>query len=155
KAVYKRFQIDPKTISLVETHGTGTLLGDPIEIDALKQTFGPATGPSATCALGALKANIGHLLAASGVASVITVLLSMRPDVLAPHAQFRELNPHISLEDSPFYINREPLSWSRQPGKPRRVAVSAFGYSGTNAHIVIEDAPDRHSASTSSLGGTR
>lgn len=139
KEVYERFGIDPATITLVEAHGTGTLLGDPIEVEALTTAFRQFTQQQHFCALGSVKSNIGHLLTASGVAGVLKVLLSMQHRELPPTIQFNKLNQHISLTGSPFFINDRLQPWETQRGLPRRAAISAFGFSGTNAHIVIDE----------------
>ncbi|WP_258298149.1 PfaD family polyunsaturated fatty acid/polyketide biosynthesis protein, partial [Paenibacillus peoriae] len=137
--VYRRFQIDPATISLVEAHGTGTRLGDPIEVEALTAAFRSFTTGKNYCALGSVKSNIGHLLAASGVAGVIKTLLALKHLMLPPTLHFESLNEHIDLQDSPFYINTQLQPWRSEAGRSRRAAVSAFGFSGTNAHIVLEE----------------
>ena len=139
KEVYQRFNINPETISLVEAHGTGTKLGDPIEVEALVESFRYYTDKKNYCALGAVKSNIGHLLTASGISGVIKVLLALQYRMLPPTVHFETLNEHIFLDDSPFYINTELRPWEAAPGIPRRAAVSSFGFSGTNAHLVIEE----------------
>ncbi len=146
KEVYDRFEIHPETISLVEAHGTGTKLGDPIEVEALIKSFRGKTSQKQFCALGSVKSNIGHLLAASGVSGVIKVLLCLKHKKLVPSVNFKTLNPHISLNDSPFFINTKLQDWNSQT--PRRAAVSSFGFSGTNAHLVIEEAPSFLGGST-------
>ncbi len=146
KEVYERFGINPETISLVEAHGTGTILGDPIEVEALVGSFRSYTAKKNYCALGAVKSNIGHLLCAAGVAGVVKVLLALEHRMLPPTIHFEKLNEHISLDNSPFYINTKLQSWDVSAGNPRRASVSSFGFSGTNAHIVIEEyAPRRDS----------
>ncbi|MCP4396442.1 MAG: SDR family NAD(P)-dependent oxidoreductase, partial [bacterium] len=139
KDVYRRFGIDPETISLVEAHGTGTQLGDPIEVEALIASFGSYTEKTDYCALGSVKSNIGHLLTAAGAAGVMKVLLALRHQKLPPTIHFETLNPHLKIEKSPFYINTTLQSWETTGGMPRRAAVSSFGFSGTNAHLVIEE----------------
>jgi amino acid adenylation domain-containing protein len=130
--------ISPDTISFIETHGTGTKLGDPIEISALKKVFSRAVGMTSYCALGAVKANIGHLDAASGIAGLIKTVLVLKNKKLPPLANFQSYNRDLEIENSPFYINTELKDW--QPGKsPRRAAVSSFGIGGTNAHCIIEE----------------
>ncbi|OHX14649.1 hypothetical protein BI347_14880 [Chromobacterium sphagni] len=141
KQVYQRFAIDPATISLVEAHGTGTKLGDPIEVEALTESFRSHTDRRGYCAMGSVKSNIGHLLAAAGVSGVIKTLLAMRHRMLPPTIHFSALNPHLALDDSPFYVNTELSPWPAPAGRPRRAAVSSFGFSGTNAHLVLEEAP--------------
>lgn len=136
-AVYERYNIQPETIGLVEAHGTGTSLGDPIEFQALKESFTAYTNKKQYCCLGSVKANIGHTVMAAGVAGVIKVLLAMKHKVLPPSATFREANPMIRLEESPFKILTKAEAWEAQ-GR-RRAVVSSFGFSGTNAHIVLEE----------------
>jgi acyl transferase domain-containing protein/D-arabinose 1-dehydrogenase-like Zn-dependent alcohol dehydrogenase/acyl carrier protein len=139
KDVYERFNIDPGTISLVEAHGTGTKLGDPVEVEALTESFRAYTDKKNYCALGSVKSNIGHLLAASGISGAIKVLSALKHRVLPPLVHHKTLNEHIRLEDSPFYINNESKSWKVDSGMPRRACVSSFGFSGTNAHVVMEE----------------
>ncbi|SFR08023.1 MULTISPECIES: SDR family NAD(P)-dependent oxidoreductase [unclassified Paenibacillus] len=139
KDVYRRFNIHPETISMIEAHGTGTKLGDPIEVEGLTESFRSYTSKKGYCALGSLKSNMGHMMTAAGVASVMKVLLAMKHHQLPPTIHFESLNEHISLEDSPFYINTSLQSWEPEPGVPRRAGVSSFGFSGTNAHMVIEE----------------
>ncbi|MBY9087709.1 PfaD family polyunsaturated fatty acid/polyketide biosynthesis protein, partial [Paenibacillus sp. HN-1] len=139
KEVYQRFGINPESISMVEAHGTGTKLGDPIEVEALTESFRSFTDKNNYCALGSVKSNIGHLIKAAGIAGVIKVLLAMRHRKLPPTIHFNALNEHITLDNSPFYINTELKPWEVPEGMPRRASVSSFGFSGTNAHIVIEE----------------
>ncbi|MCB0195285.1 MAG: KR domain-containing protein, partial [Anaerolineae bacterium] len=135
--VYKQFGIDPATISYVEAHGTGTALGDPIEVGALTDAFRQYTAKNGYCAMGSVKTNIGHTLAAAGVAGVIKVLLALKYKKLPPSLHFEAPNAHIDFINSPFYVNTELKDWTVEAG-PRRAAVSSFGFSGTNAHLVIE-----------------
>ncbi|HEU5133665.1 MAG TPA: SDR family NAD(P)-dependent oxidoreductase [Steroidobacteraceae bacterium] len=137
--VYARHAIDSDTISYVETHGTGTKLGDPIELEALATVFGEKTSRRNFCALGSVKTNIGHTSGAAGVASVHKVLMSMRHRTLAPSLNIRTENSLFDFKRSPFYICREKQDWKVPEGSPRRAAVSSFGFSGTNAHLVLEE----------------
>jgi polyketide synthase PksM len=139
--VYDRFGIDPAQIQLVEAHGTGTHLGDPIEFRALTNAFRKYTDQQQYCAIGSIKTNIGHTTAAAGVAGVIKILAALKYQQLPPSIHFRNGNPNIRFEQSPFYVNTELKEWKVVPGVKRRAAVSAFGLSGTNAHMVIEEAP--------------
>lgn len=136
--VYDKYGIDPKTISYIEAHGTGTILGDPIEVVALTDAFKKFTSMENYCALGSVKANIGHAQLAAGVASVIKAVLMLQHKEIPPLVNFNELNGHINLENTPFYINTELKEWEAQEDK-RQVAVSGFGFSGTNAHVVLEE----------------
>jgi polyketide synthase PksN len=140
--------IDPGSISYIETHGTGTSLGDPAEINALKLAWSDSgqTDPGisfgvGTTGLGSLKSNIGHLEAASGVAGVIKILLSMAQRHLPPSLHCREVNPLVKLDDSPFYLVRDLREWDVP--SPRRAGVSSFGFGGSNAHIVLEEYVER------------
>ncbi|WP_141588881.1 non-ribosomal peptide synthetase/type I polyketide synthase [Myxococcus sp. AB056] len=127
-------------ISYVEAHGTGTSLGDPIEIAALTRAFRKTTERSGYCAIGSLKTNLGHLDAAAGVAGFIKVVLSLQHGELPPSLHFERANPEIDFERSPFFVNTALKSWPRENG-PRRAGVSSFGIGGTNAHVVLEEAP--------------
>jgi acyl transferase domain-containing protein len=127
-------------IGYVEMHGTGTPLGDPIEVDALKEVLGKPRTDGSKCVLGAVKTNIGHLESAAGVAGVIKVMLSFEHERIPKNLHFRNLNPRISLDGTPFTVPTETVPWKR--GDKRRVAgVSSFGFSGTNAHVILEEAP--------------
>ncbi|MCX5205625.1 SDR family NAD(P)-dependent oxidoreductase [Streptomyces sp. NBC_00237] len=127
----------PADISLIETHGTATRLGDPIEIAALTEVFGADPARSGPCHLGSVKANIGHLEPASGLAGLVKVLLCLRHREIPPLAGFETPGAHIDLAPGPFVIPTEPLPW-RSEG-PRRAGISAFGMGGTNAHVVVEE----------------
>ncbi len=137
--VYDRYAIDPAGIQLIEAHGTGTKLGDPIEVEALKQSFKKYTQNTDYCALGSVKSNIGHCLTAAGAAGVIKLLLALKHRQLPPTAQFENLNEHIRLEGSPFYVNSRLREWTVQGAQRRRAAISSFGFSGTNAHMVLAE----------------
>jgi len=134
---HKIANVDPATITYVETHGTGTNLGDPIEIAALKQAFGPQPDRH-FCAVGSVKSNIGHTDAAAGIASLIKTALCLKHGELVPTIHFKEPNPECGFEDSPFYVNTEFKPWNVKQGV-RRAGVSAFGIGGTNVHMVLEE----------------
>lgn len=134
--------VKPETITYIEAHGTGTALGDPIEVAALTQAFGAAERPQ-YCALGSLKSNIGHLDAAAGVAGLIKVVLQLQQRELVPSLHFEEPNPKIDFENSPFYVNSRLQAWHTPEGVPRRAGVSSFGIGGTNAHLIVEEAPQQ------------
>ncbi|MEV0636195.1 SDR family NAD(P)-dependent oxidoreductase [Streptomyces sp. NPDC050619] len=142
-SVYDAFGIDPAGIQLVEAHGTGTKLGDPIEYHALKRAFGRYTDRREFCALGSIKSNLGHTTTAAGVAGVIKILLALRHRRIPPSINFEVGNSHIDFTDSPFYVNTADRPWEAGTDGQRRAAVSSFGVSGTNAHMVIEEAPHR------------
>ncbi|MEU4000840.1 beta-ketoacyl synthase N-terminal-like domain-containing protein, partial [Streptomyces fungicidicus] len=141
RQVYDTFGIDPAGIQLVEAHGTGTRLGDPIEFQALTRAFRHYTDEREYCAIGSIKTNIGHAAPASGMAGLIKILLALRHRELPRSLHFDKGNPHIDFEGSPFYVNTVHRPWTVQPGRPRRAALSSFGFSGTNAHAVVEEAP--------------
>jgi amino acid adenylation domain-containing protein len=132
--------VPAQTVTYVETHGTGTTLGDPVEIAALADAFG--TERRGFCALGAVKAGIGHLDAAAGVAGLIKTVLALRHRELPPTPHFREPNPRIGIESTPFYVNAALQPWETGDGTPRRAGVSSFGMGGTNAHVVLQEAPE-------------
>jgi phthiocerol/phenolphthiocerol synthesis type-I polyketide synthase E len=132
--------VDAASIGYVEAHGTGTPIGDPIEVSALTQVYRAATAARRSCALGSLKTAIGHLDAAAGAAGLIKAALAVRHGVVPPSPYFSGPNPEARLEASPFFVNRELIPWPSGAG-PRRAAVSSFGIGGTNAHVVLEEAP--------------
>ncbi|KAG9589893.1 hypothetical protein KCV01_g12059, partial [Aureobasidium melanogenum] len=152
REVYERFAIDPSQIQLVEAHGTGTRLGDPIEVEALKDTFGAYTKRENYCALGSVKSNIGHTLTAAGVAGFLKLMLALRHRQLPPTIQFERLNEHIGLSGSPFFINDSLRPWTVGAGEARRAALNSFGFSGTNAHVVVEEYTSPSSESSSGAG---
>ena len=127
-------------LSYVEAHGTGTALGDPIEVEALAAVVGQPRPDASTCRLGSVKTNLGHLEGAAGVAGLIKVALAMQHQTIPPHLHFKELNPLISLEGTCLSIGRDAVPWP-SGSVPRRAGVSSFGFGGTNAHIVLEEAP--------------
>ena len=139
--VYERFGIHPETIGYVECHGTGTRLGDPIEIEGLTNAFRRFTNRQHFCGVGSVKSSIGHALAAAGVAGVIKVLLAMKHGELPPTLHCDQTNEHIEFGSSPFFVNRELQPWNGAGGHSRRAAVSAFSFNGTNAHLVLEEGP--------------
>ena len=132
--------VTPDDISYIEAHGTGTVVGDPIEVRALTQAFRKSTTRSGYCGIGSLKSNIGHLDAAAGVAGLIKTVLAIEHAQLPPSLHFQNLNPHIQLKDSPFFVNSKLSDWPSN-GSPRRAGVTALGIGGTNAHVVLEEAP--------------
>ena len=141
--VYRRGKIDPGTIQYVEAHGTGTRLGDPIEIEALAKAFQNSLRQGQFPRLGSLKANLGHATAAAGVAGLIKVLLSIKHRAIPPQIHFDTPNRHTARFNGLFRINTALESWKPEDEKPRRAAVSSFGFSGSNGHLVIEEAPGR------------
>ncbi|MGD6960815.1 SDR family NAD(P)-dependent oxidoreductase [Fictibacillus phosphorivorans] len=141
-SAYQDGNINPETISYVEAHGTGTKLGDPIEVEALTNAFRNYTEKENYCAIGSIKTNIGHTAAAAGVASVIKVLLALKYKKIPPTINFKSPNEHIEFRHSPFYVSDQLQDWETPTDKLRRAAVSSFGFSGTNAHLVIEEFPE-------------
>ena len=137
-------KVTPDTITYIESHGTGTPLGDPIEMAALKEVFGKLATYSETkdkhCAVGAVKTNVGHLDMAAGIAGLIKTTLALKHKQLPPTLHFSEPNPLIDLDNSPFYINTELMPWQTNDF-PRRAGVSSFGIGGTNAHLILQEAP--------------
>ena len=133
-------EVDADTISYVEAHGTGTALGDPIEIRALTKAFRTQTPLTHFCAIGSVKTNIGHLDAAAGIASLIKAILALKHRQLPPSLHFEQPNPQIDFSATPFYVNTELRPWASGE-LPRRAGVSAFGIGGTNAHVILEEAP--------------
>ena len=134
--------VDPETITCVEAHGTATPLGDPIEVAALTKAFRLGTQARNFCALGSVKTNVGHLDAAAGVTGLIKTALSLHHKILPASLHFTKPNPKLDLENSPFYINASLQEWKTKPGLPRRAGVSSFGTGGTNAHLILEEAPE-------------
>ncbi|QEU94726.1 type I polyketide synthase [Streptomyces kanamyceticus] len=136
-----RAGVDAATVGYLETHGTGTFKGDPIEFDGATAAFRQDTDATNYCALGSVKANIGHLDVCSGLASLIKALLVLRHGVIPPMANFRRANPALDLAASPFHIPDAARPWPRGD-VPRRACVSSFGVGGTNVHVVLEEAPE-------------
>ncbi|NET03599.1 MAG: SDR family oxidoreductase [Symploca sp. SIO2B6] len=132
--------IDAETITYVEAHGTGTTLGDPIEIAALTKAFRASTQKQNFCAIGSVKSNFGHLNTAAGVIGLIKTVLALKHKLLPPTLHFEQPNPKIDFANSPFYVNNELSEWKAN-GIPRRAGVSSFGIGGTNAHVILEEAP--------------
>ncbi|MFF2910651.1 beta-ketoacyl synthase N-terminal-like domain-containing protein [Paenibacillus sp. NPDC057934] len=142
QTVYDSFGIHPEEIQILEAHGTGTQLGDPIEFKALSRSFTKYTDKTNYCALGTIKSNVGHTQYASGVAGLIKILLSLQYKQILPSLQFEKENANIQLKGSPFYINQHLKPWSVPSDIKRKAAISSFGFSGTNVHMVIEEAPE-------------
>ncbi|KPA11138.1 polyketide synthase, partial [Candidatus Magnetomorum sp. HK-1] len=148
---YQNADIPPDTVTYIEAHGTGTSLGDPVEIDGLKQAFShlyersnKSMPTKPHCGIGSVKTSIGHLETAAGVAGVFKVIMSMKHKTLPGNIHFKEVNPYIELENSPFYIVTKQQEWKTLNDKngnpvPRRSGVSSFGFGGSNAHVVLEE----------------
>jgi len=146
---HKWAKVEPESIGMIEAHGTATELGDPIEVEALNRAFGKS--PEKFCALGSVKTNIGHLDAAAGAAGFIKAALSLYHRQIPASLHFKAPNPRIDFSASPFFVNTTLREWTA--GKyPLRAGVSSFGIGGTNAHIVLEEAPDRTASSPAKPG---
>lgn len=133
--------VDPRTITYVEAHGTATELGDPIEVSALSTVFAQHSSDIGWCGLGSVKTNVGHLGPVAGIAGVIKTVLAIEHGLIPPSLYFERPNPKLALETSPFYVNAALAKWQPADG-PRRAGVSSFGIGGTNAHVVLEQAPE-------------
>lgn len=136
-------EVEAESISYVEAHGTGTTLGDPIEVASLTRAFRTGTDRKQFCAIGSVKTNIGHLDAAAGIAGLIKTVLALKHSVYPPSLHFEQPNPQIDFAGSPFYVNAQLTPWFTN-GSPRRAGVSSFGMGGTNAHVILEEAPLVH-----------
>ncbi|BBC27196.1 type I polyketide synthase [Pseudanabaena sp. ABRG5-3] len=132
-------EVDADTITYIEAHGTATDLGDPIEIAALTKAFQQSTDQKGFCAIGSLKTNVGHLDAAAGIAGVIKTVQALKHKQIPPSLHFETPNPKIDFANSPFYVNAKLREW--EAIAPRRAGVSSFGIGGTNAHVILEEAP--------------
>jgi surfactin family lipopeptide synthetase A len=134
--------IDPLTIGFIETHGTATKLGDPIEIDGITKAFRRYTSEKSICAIGAVKANVGHLDTAAGLAGLLKAVLSLKYKQLTPLIHFKAPNRNINFDESAVYVNKELANWDSN-GNPLRCGISSFGLSGTNCHVILEEAPPK------------
>jgi acyl transferase domain-containing protein len=138
--------IEADSIGYVEAHGTATALGDPIEVEALTQAFRQSTERKRYCALGSVKSNVGHLDAAAGVTGLIKAVLALKHKEIPASLHFEEPNPKIDFSSSPFYVNARLSPWEAGDGAPRRAGVNSFGIGGTNAHVILEEAPQQQSS---------
>ncbi|HZO75613.1 MAG TPA: SDR family NAD(P)-dependent oxidoreductase [Ktedonobacteraceae bacterium] len=145
-----RAGVKPCDVSYVEAHGSGTALGDPIEIAALEAVFGEERSPEQPLMVGAVKTNIGHLVGAAGIAGLIKTVLSLQHDEIPPHLNLQQLNPHVSRVRKHTVIPTEPTAWHTQQ-QTRLAGVSSFGWSGTNAHVVLEEAPRSENIQTAAV----
>ncbi len=143
--------VDPEDVSCIEAHGTGTLIGDPIEIAALVQAFGPDVQKQ-SCAIGSVKSNIGHAGEAAGICSLIKTICALEHRKLPPSLHYQAPNPQADLSNSPFFVNASLRPWSVAPGKVRIAGVTSLGAGGTNAHLVLEEAPPRPSQTRRDAG---
>ncbi len=138
RAAYQRAGLEPESITYIEAHATGTPLGDPIEVKALREVF--KTDKRGFCALGSVKANIGHLDTAAGIASFIKTVMAVKDKLIPPCLHFEKSNPEIDFENGPFYVNTTLKEWENNGG-PLRAGVSSFGFGGTNVHLILEEPP--------------
>ncbi len=151
---YQKAGVSPESIELLEGHGTGTRVGDAIEVSALSEVYGSAGNDRPWCALGSIKSMIGHTKAAAGVASLIKCVLALRHRVLPPTLKAEQALPQLTEKQAPLYLNTCKRPWINRSGRPRRAALSAFGFGGTNFHCVLEEygkPPGRHNASSTLL----
>jgi acyl transferase domain-containing protein len=142
-------RVEPESIAYLEAHGTATVLGDPVEIEALKLAFN--TDKKRFCAVGSVKTNMGHLDSAAGVAGFIKAVLALKHRLIPPNLHFTKPNPEIDFENSPFYVVNRPTEWKSHQ-YPLRAGVSSFGIGGTNAHVILEEAPGAQSAGRKAHG---
>src|SRR5262249_19994324 len=138
-AALKRARVDAGSIGYIEAHGTGTPVGDPIEVAALTKAFAASTTRTGFCAIGTVKSNVGHLDAAAGVVGFIKAALAVHHGVIPPSLHFESPNPRIDFASSPFFVNAALRPWSQEG--VRRAGVSSFGMGGTNVHVVLEQPP--------------
>ncbi|MBN1411850.1 MAG: hypothetical protein JW969_13460 [Spirochaetales bacterium] len=139
---WKDTGIEPESISCIEAHGTGTLLGDPIELKCYMEAFGSATQKKGFCPIGSVKTNIGHLGGAAGIASFLKILLGFKNRQIFASLHYNKPNPHIDLTDAAIYVNTALKAW--EPGTlPRRACISSLGFTGTNVHVLLEEAPQK------------
>ncbi|MGA1823080.1 MAG: SDR family NAD(P)-dependent oxidoreductase [bacterium] len=152
-AAYKDAGFSPDTVSYMEAHGTGTSLGDPIEVEALTKAFRQYSNENQFCKIGSVKSNIGHLEAAAGIAGVIKVLLMMKHRKIPQSLNIKTLNPIINFEKSPFAVATEQSTWERgEGGIPLRAGVSSFGFGGTNSHCLLEEYTKDHESEPNEPG---
>lgn len=142
RAAHRNAGVEAESIGYVEAHGTGTILGDPIELSALTEVFRESTNRRGFCGIGSVKSNFGHLSCAAGVTGLIRTVLALENQAIPPTVHYTAPNPALDLLSSPFYVATDLRPWERN-GTPRRAGVSSFGVGGTNAHVILEEAPAR------------
>ena len=140
-AAWKNARINPEELSYIEAHGTATNIGDPIEIKAITSAFRHYSKKRQFCAIGTAKVNIGHSIAVSGIAGLTKIILAMKYECIPPNINFNSPNKFVDFVQSPIYVNNSLKDWKRS-NKLRRAGISAFGFSGTNCHIIVEEAPE-------------
>ncbi len=148
--LWNKYDINPQDIDYIEAHGTGTKLGDPIELKALTQAMSKFTRRKQFCGIGSVKANIGHLFEAAGIISVIKTALMIDKHYLVPSINFSRPNKHISFSNSPFYLVNEFKKWDMEKDKLRMAGISSFGFSGTNCHIILQEFSPKNNISSTS-----
>ncbi|CAN5907721.1 hypothetical protein BH11PSE13_BH11PSE13_33120 [soil metagenome] len=141
-AALKSSGVDARSISYVETHGTATPMGDPVEIEGLAKAFAQHTSDTGFCAIGSAKSNVGHLIMAAGATGLIKTALALQTECIPPSIHYDTPNPAINFDATPFHVNSTLMPWPRS-AQPRRAGVSSFGVGGTNAHVIVEEAPLR------------
>ncbi|CAM5713557.1 Hybrid non-ribosomal peptide synthetase/type I polyketide synthase OS=Lysinibacillus sphaericus OX=1421 GN=LS41612_16930 PE=3 SV=1 [Lysinibacillus sphaericus] len=139
REAYKRAEIDPETVGYIEAHGTGTILGDPIEVESLTKAF--ATDKKRYSLLGSVKGNIGHTDTAAGVTGLIKVALSLKNRFIPGTVNYKNPNPKINFDETPFIVQSNGMEWQNNNNLPLRAGINSFGVGGTNAHMVLEEAP--------------
>lgn len=145
--VYEKTHVNPRTVNYIEAHGTGTALGDPIEVSSMTNVFGKDTDEKQYCSIGSVKSNVGHCESAAGIIGIIKILLQMKYKMLVPSIHSNILNPNINFENTPFYVQQKLERWNKVRLKendvwieyPRRAAINSFGAGGSNAHILLEE----------------
>lgn len=151
---YADAAFSPEELTYIEVHGTGTVIGDPIEINALSKMFNEDNLKKESIGIGSIKTNVGHLLSAAGAAGLAKLLLCLKHKTLIPNLHFNQLNPYINLKESPFYIVRDVVPWEVADGNTRKAGISSFGFGGTNAHVVLEEWNDEVPKETDSNKST-
>ncbi|OFX87027.1 MAG: hypothetical protein A2X00_10600 [Bacteroidetes bacterium GWE2_32_14] len=146
---HKISHVNPESISYIETHGTATNLGDPVEVEALRLAFNKSNEKS--CFIGSVKSNFGHLDTAAGIAGLVKTVLMLKNKKIPPTVHFKEPNPKLNINNTPFHINKITVDWDMKKGENRRAGVSSFGIGGTNAHVVLEEFPDVINVSQSNM----
>ncbi len=142
RKAYVNAGLSPEQISYVECHGTGTPLGDPVELEGMTQAFRKFTDREQFCAIGSLKSSFGHMLSGASLPSLMKVVMALRHRTLPPTRGYETPNPHIAFERTPFYVvGGRPVSWQARGDQPLRAGVNSFGFGGTNCHVVLEEAP--------------
>ncbi|WP_010681245.1 type I polyketide synthase [Acetivibrio cellulolyticus] len=149
---YLQAGIDPETVSYIETHGTATPLGDPIEVEGMTKAFRSFTSKNNFCGIGSVKSSIGHMLSAAGITSLIKVALSLKNKTIPHTINYDQPNPNIDFKNSPFYVvDKHPREWKAAGDTPLRAGVNAFGFGGTNAHVILEEAPQYNESDCDSV----